>query len=376
MCNTMDLGLFRELLISDNLEDISSQLSIFDNPKCTFYYDESNNIRKLWLSENDFNAPIDSDFVLGGVMHFGEVCEADVLELKRNLKIQKSAKEMKFKHISKNKNFLDCLADDNVTVFLQWLLASNLYVHFSNVNNLYFAIVDIVDSIDEPAYIPFLFQMKNELYKIARKNYRDFYELLSSCGYPNVVGNQISKLYNGIIRFIENSSEELSFEMEILYQGLKIACKQTELSFLQGNPDRTILKNYSPFYMRPIGVFPYATHVFGNEYKVEEIFNKYNFSYNGNKINNYCFVNSTDNLLVQVSDCTVGLIGKFYTFINSIDSNEAYQMLSSITPKQNKALHLFSSLIAKSERKSKLLLHSIQSVEEHTIGSIIFNCSM
>lgn len=376
MGNTMDLDLFRMLLLSDNYEDISGQLSKFDNQKCTFYYDESNNIRKLWLNDNDFNAPIDSDFVLGGVMHFGEVCKANVLELKSKLKIQKSAKEMKFKHISKSKDFLECLADDKVAVFLQWLLESDLYVHFSNVNNLYFAIVDIIDSIDEPAYIPFIFQMKNELYKIARKNYKEFYELLSSCGYPNVLGKHIANFYNGIMRLIENNSDELSFDMEILRQGLKIARKQTELVFLQGNPDRTVLEDYSSFYIRPIGVFPYATHIFDNEYKVEEVFGKYDFSHGGNKNNNFSFVNSKDNLLVQVSDCAVGLIGKYYTYINSIDINGAYQMLRSITPKQKDTLRLFSSLIVKSENVSKLLLNSIQSIEEHDISSFILNYSL
>lgn len=184
----MDLDLFRMFLPSDEFEDLSDELRMFDNKKCTFYYDESNNIRKLWLDENDFNAPVDSDFVLGGVMHFGENCTADVTALISKLQIQKSAKEMKFKHINKSKNFLECLSEDKVMVFLQWLLESDLYVHFSNVNSLYFA---IVDTIDEQAYIPFSFNMKNELYSIARKNYKDFYSLLSSCNYPNVIGKKL-----------------------------------------------------------------------------------------------------------------------------------------------------------------------------------------
>ncbi len=369
----MSLDVFRYMLLSDNFTDISEDLHIFDDEQCFFYYDESNNIRKLWLDENDFNAPIDSDFVLGGVMHFGESCIADVNDLKSQLRIQKSAKEIKFKHISKSTDFLGCLSENKVSIFLEWLLKSDLYVHFSNVNNLYYAIVDIIDTIDEPAYIPFVFEMKNELYKIAKDNYQSFYKLLTTCNYPNIDSSKIKYFYDGIIDFVVNSGYELPFEAEVLRQGLKVARKQTELAFLQGNPDKTILDSYFSFYMRPIGVFPYATHIFDDEYQIQEQFNKYDI-YNGDSIcKNFSFADSKSNLFVQISDCIVGLLGKYYTYINSIDMNEAYQMINNITPKQKQTLQLFVSLICKSENKSKLLLHSSESIEEHDVSSFILN---
>lgn len=371
MSNKMDLSLFRHLLISDTFQDISSELKVFDKQKCTFYYDESNNIRKLWLSEDDFNAPIDSDFVLGGVMHFGDKSMADVDSLKSQLRLQKSAKEMKFKHISKANAFLECLNEKKVLFFLQWLYDSDLYIHFSNVNNLYFAIVDIIDSIDEPGYIPFIFSMKNELYKLVRKNYRDFYSLLVRCNYPNITGENIGYFYNHILGYIDNSCIDISFDLEILRQGLKVARKQKELSFLQGNIEKTVIENYFSFYTRPIGVFPHATHVFDNEYKIEEIFAKYDF-YNGeNKLENYKFVNSISSSLVQVSDCIVGLLGKYYTYTNSLDIYQAHQLFTILSDRQRQTLRVFAQLIMKSEQLSKLLLNSTESIEEHDVSSFI-----
>ena len=47
------------------------------NPKAdfdssyTFFYDETNNFRKLKIRENDFNNPLDANFVLGGVAYSG-----------------------------------------------------------------------------------------------------------------------------------------------------------------------------------------------------------------------------------------------------------------------------------------------------------------
>lgn len=371
MAKKMDLSIFRLLLMSDDFQDISNELKVFDNRKCTFYYDESNNIRKLWLDENDFNAPTDSDFVLGGVMYFGDKSTANVDSLKTKLRLQKSAKEMKFKHISKAKSFLECLNEEKVLFFLQWLYDSDLYIHFSNVNNLYFAIVDIIDSIDEPDYIPFIYQMKNELYKLMRKNYRDFYSLLVRCNYPNVSSKDIDYFYTHILGYIDNSCVDIPFDLEILRQGIKAARKQKELSFLQENMEKTVIENYFSFYTRPIGVFPHAEHIFDNEYKIEEIFAKYEF-YNGDsKLENYEFVNSINTPLVQVSDCIVGLLGKYYTYTNSIDIYQAHQLFTILSDRQRKALRVLAQLIIKSERLSKLLLNSTESIEEHDISSFI-----
>lgn len=376
MADKMDIGLFRSMVLSNEFQDISNDFAKFDTQKCTFYYDESNNIRKLWLNTNDFNAPIDSDFVLGGVMHFGDTPSADIDVLKKELRLQKSAKEIKFKHISRAKTFLECLNEDKVLRFLQWLDDSGLYIHYSNVNNLYFAIVDIIDSIEEPGYIPFIFQMKNELYKLVHTHYDDFYRLLIKCNYPNIDIKNIAPFYEHILDYIDSDYSELPFDLEVLRQGLKVARKQSELAFLQGNPEKTILDNYSSFYIRPIGVFPFAKHIFDNEYKIEEIFEKYEF-YNGDsKVENYCFANSTSSPYIQISDCVVGLLGKYHTYINSLNLFQAQYLFKTISEKQLNALRLFAKLIIKSETLSKLLLNSVESIEEREIGGFILQSAL
>ncbi|MDM9384540.1 hypothetical protein QUB80_28130 [Chlorogloeopsis sp. ULAP01] len=37
----------------------------------TFYYDETNNIRKFYVRKIDFNSSFNSNFVLGGLVHEG-----------------------------------------------------------------------------------------------------------------------------------------------------------------------------------------------------------------------------------------------------------------------------------------------------------------
>ena len=38
----------------------------------TFYYDETNNIKKFYVRENDFNYKFTANFVLGGLVHSGQ----------------------------------------------------------------------------------------------------------------------------------------------------------------------------------------------------------------------------------------------------------------------------------------------------------------
>lgn len=368
----IDLSIFRQMLLSNEFKDISSDLEKFDNRDCYFYYDESNNIRKLWLDENDFNASVDSDFVLGGVMHIGEYQSIKFKDLKNKLNIQKTAKELKFKHISSSKDFLGCLSEYKVNIFFEWFYQSNLFVHYSNINNLYYAIVDIIDSIDENAFIPFIPQLKNELYKISVTNYQEFYNLLVSVNYPNIALEKIQLFYQRIIEFTD-SIREPSFEIELFRQILKRGLRQNKLIFLQDNPEKTIIENYFMFYLRPIGVFSKSQHIFDNEYCIENQFVKCGI-YSGHKMDaQFKFVDSKDQPLIQISDCIVGVLGKYYTFINNISINEANDMFNNITPIQKCTLNLFAKILKKSEDYSKLLFHSCASLHEQEIDNFILS---
>ena len=90
----------------------------------TFYYDETNNIRKFYVREFDFNSAFTENFVLGGLVHEGSA--PDVLPLIDSFKLQSTIKEVKFKHIAKG-NFLDCLQSPKLNLFLKFIKNSKLY---------------------------------------------------------------------------------------------------------------------------------------------------------------------------------------------------------------------------------------------------------
>jgi hypothetical protein len=65
-----------------------SGLPLFDE-NCSFYYDETGNVRKFRLTENGVNAEegIANDFILGGVLFKGDTPPCDVDRLFDELRI-------------------------------------------------------------------------------------------------------------------------------------------------------------------------------------------------------------------------------------------------------------------------------------------------
>jgi hypothetical protein len=75
--------------------------------KYTFYYDETNNIRKFYVKEQDFNTSFDLTFVLGGLVHSNRT-KPEIETLFEGIRLQKSISEIKLKHLATG-DFLECL---------------------------------------------------------------------------------------------------------------------------------------------------------------------------------------------------------------------------------------------------------------------------
>lgn len=131
----------------------------------TFYYDESGNCRKFSLTDAGFNNTdaLKGDFVLAGVAHEGRSFDIDVPSLYAALDYKEGQKELKFKHLFHNsKDFQSFIGSKRATGFLEWLIRSGLYIHYSALNNLYYSLVDIVDSLWEthPQWLMYMWDIK------------------------------------------------------------------------------------------------------------------------------------------------------------------------------------------------------------------------
>ena len=139
----------------------------------TFYQDETNNIRRLHVRPDGLNVAHPGCFVVGGIVHRGQDRDIDLDGLRSILKLQKSAKEIKFKHVA-NGDFPSLLSGKKLESFFQWLLDEGLFVHFSVLDPLYWSIVDVSDSILGEHGNPELFnvhmELKNDLYTVLRQD--------------------------------------------------------------------------------------------------------------------------------------------------------------------------------------------------------------
>lgn len=334
-----------------------------------FYYDETNNIKTFYVRENDFNYTFTANFVLGGLLHEGDI--PDVQPLIDSFKLQKTAKEVKFKHIAFG-DFLDCLKSQKLNMFFRFLMDSDLYVHYSSLNILYWSIVDIVDSaiMNSEAAMRlgsgFDNQLKNDLYKLCRLEIDAVIQLFYAFEYPNVkpekIGNFIEALSNLFEEYLP--LPEFHFGLESLRQILKESKKKGELAFIMDEEDHVLLADLTHFYIRPIYTFKNSTHIFDNEDSIREALSEYRMLDNGVEFKSYSFVDSQDSQLIQLSDIFIGFMGKYTQYRNTYTIEDIKRDIDSLSALQLENLKLFIDIINKSDQKNPAFLHATDSYEE------------
>ena len=343
----------------------------------TFYYDETNNIRKFHIKEDDFNAAFRANFVLGGVLY--KEAKPDVSDLFPALKLQNNVKEMKFKHLASG-DLLDCLKSARLNYFFKYFLDSPLYIHYSSLNLLYYSIVDIVDSaitnseMSKKLGPQFAQTLKNDLYKICKLEIEEVINLFYHFKYPNISEGNIIPFIKNLASLFEGYIDdfEYHFGLESLRQILKESEKKNSLPFIMNETDHILVQDFSQFYLRPIYTFRNSTHVIDNEVAIDDIFKEQNITYEGNTIENFRFEDSINDPLIQVSDGIVGFTGKLFTFINSNSHQQIKSLIADLTVRQLETLDAFLDLISKSEKKNRAFIHNVNAHEELSKLNLIF----
>ncbi|HAW93641.1 MAG: hypothetical protein CML22_14215 [Rheinheimera sp.] len=288
--------------------------------KIQLYYDETNNIRRLTLTEVGLNASI-SPFVIAGIaIRNGGLPESSEETLRHLLSIQKSAKEIKYKHLA-GSSYEDALGSEKVSVLLSWLLDNNIYIHYSILDILYWSILDIIESLmpgDPLRIAAFHHELKSELYYFVRQNPSEFLRLLVSYAYPNIERSQVSSFLDEISNFLDDQEvEDRSLATTILKQTISQASRYTglELQFLHDNEPGELIGDFSVHFLHCTYLFKNASHTFDKETYVEKILANLELRDGANKLN-YKFIDSKESLGVQISDVIAGLIGRHFGFIS------------------------------------------------------------
>mgnify|MGYP004467425763 FL=1 len=333
------------------------------NEEMTFYYDESGNCRKFYLTDNGFNDPeaIKGDFVLAGIAHNGKSYEIDLVSLHEALEYKEGQKELKFKHLYHNSaDFVSFMGSKRATEFLEWLDKSGLYIHYSALNNLFYSLVDIVDSLWEthPMCIMYFGDIKNALYDFTIEHQDEVIDILIRHTYPDVK-DTVSFCYelcDLISKYNDDSIYNLGFFLELFRQMLKAAGKMGKLPFIQDNEPNMLIKEYYLFYLERCEIFSKSLYIFDEEKAVEKNLSNIQLYEHGKILNHYKFVKSHENIFVQISDMIAGLLRRLFIFLDEKSIGEIKSLAEKLNENQINNFNILWRLISRSDEKSPLLI--------------------
>lgn len=285
--------------------------------KETLYYDETGNVKHLIVKNGSLNAAFDTVFVLGGIQAEDTI---SIESLKSRLGKQPTT-ELKAKNDLKG-DFIAILRKDNFRQILELIQEKKWHIHFSAVQILYYAFVDIVDSIEGTEICPWEF--KAELYQVLKKDCRKTVEHFKKCKYPNIKDSEKEKeeFLEGIISMIDEQINELALKHVInplLMLLKKLVCsakRQKELTFIQEEKTGIWVEPFIQFYRQEIIKFHRKDLIFDEESQVQDTLKKENLEINKGLLTNYSFIDSKENAMIQVSDYVVSIIKKYIMFLD------------------------------------------------------------
>lgn len=334
-----------------------------------FYYDESNNCRKFWVnnSKQQFNTDYKADFVLAGVVKKGEDnIEASFETFRTLLNLQENVKEIKFKSLISKGDFLQCLKSRRLFDILTWIDKSDLYIHYMHLNNLFYTLVEIFDSITSAKEIEDFgydyFEMKSIFYNMFKENADELQRVMVKYKYPNVKRQDIETFCKDLLMLLGNRKEMNSKE-KFLDAMLKRASQSDELVFLHENTDYVMQKNYAEFYVDPVLKFQNSLHIFDQELEIQEEV-KRQIELSGGRPDNYKFVDSKTNIFVQLSDVVAGILGKLFLYINSNELKKLRKDINNLSQMQVDNIALIANLRILAEEENKGFIHSIAPLNE------------
>ncbi|MGB3385768.1 MAG: DUF3800 domain-containing protein [Marinomonas sp.] len=359
----------------DNVYDITREQAKSDgviniDKEYTFYYDESNNFRKLLLKDGKLNENSPKHFSLCGIVK-SKKQDTDPSEIFKNLSIPKNIVEIKAKHIFQN-DFISTLKSKNLKNFLRNLLESNYLIHITSLNPLYYSIVDIVDSIDHE-----IMKAPENLF-LANKELKDFVytsltqditktlRVLNYFKYPNIKNEDLCDFKKELLKIMRKwiDNKSYSFVNEIYEDFLNAFEKSKELSFIQDETDNILIENLYAIYSQKSNLYRISEHIFDEESVISPQFDFFANHGENHQVKNYNFLKSNEVVEIQISDILSNLFGKYFTFIHEKSLDELINIRNSLSMNQNITLDLIKSLIDEADQESKGFIYRITSFGE------------
>jgi hypothetical protein len=347
-------------------------LAVFPMPNVDgdycFYYDETNNVRKLHLTADGMNIRRPHCFVLGGVVHSGPPKPIDLSDLRIRLRIQSNVKEIKLKHLGSG-DFLDLLGSEKVAVFLEWLTAQGFLVHYQVTDLLYWSIVDIMDSILTEVSAPQLtavhLPLKDSLYTVLRDDVDGTAELLGRYNYPDVGRERRAAFVAELLDLVEYRERLLEhFPFYMLKGLLQMARTLDSLPYLEDETPNVLIDGFGTFFSNRLSLFKNGLHVLDDERQIEAYLEGLQLCDGNRPLRHFRFANSQTEAGIQLSDPVAGLLGKLFTYINRTPLDALEEELGGLSNRQQQSLTLLARLLDRSTDECPAFAQYVISAED------------
>lgn len=323
-----------------------------------FYYDETNNYRKFHFKSGCLNIEDAGEFLLGGVV-VDPGCSINISQLKKEIRLDKSASELKFKHVAKG-GLSDILKSRKIRTILEFLKNERIDIHFQRVDSFYWGIVDIVESVDlPPDLISLHLHIKDYLYYALTSEIENTVVMLHAYNYPDIDTSNISNFYEEISRIVKKEHDDNKYLRDALLHVLEIGSNQGEAVFIQAEERSILVDDYSTFYRDRILTFPVSNHIIDIEEEVKISLDQINNSFKGKVLSNYKFIHSHESDEIQLSDVVIGLMAKIVNFCNQRTESELIAFRRSLGSAECHILDLVEELITKSDNRCRAYFHNV-----------------
>lgn len=334
----------------------------------TFYHDETNNIRRLHINAGRLNIAELKVFALGGLVHEGEPRLLEIQKLREAMRIQKTAVEIKLDHVAKG-SFLEVLGSKKLTAFLRWITDSGLMVHYHELDPLYWSIADIVDSIlpnlGDPGLLPYHSLLKSDLAAILRCNLAATVQLFSEYGYPGLSPEGRKPFLERLIELVDHYNAVLPPQNAMVLRNVLRAGRSLgSLDFIEGYPSNLLIDEFSTFYRGRIAIFKHSSHILDMEETIRGHLLDTPLTSNNKPVTNFRFADSKAEPGIQLSDVTVGVLGKMHTYFTNTERDEVAADRAALTGTSLENANLLRDLISASHEANVAFLDHVASVHD------------
>lgn len=340
----------------------------------TLYYDETQNVRRLHVTPDGLNVREPQCFVLGGIAHMGEPRDLGFEAVRPALRLQPTAREMKFAQIATG-DFLSVLRSQRLATLLEWLLGEGLFIHYQATDPLYWSTVDMIDSILSEHGDPRLYgigpPLKSDLHLILRAHLDDLVDLFQRYTYPNVGRERRRAFLQELAdRLLARRAVLPNFNARMLKDVLDIGMKLDALPFLEDAEPHVLINDFAAFYLNRIYMLKNASHILDTERVIMDRLDAMPLVDGGRPFRNFRFIeNSETEIGVQISDVVVGLFGKFFAWAVATERTDVAQARASLSPIQERNRAAMSALLDRSIDENEMFAQNAFSLEDqHKAG--------